>query len=160
MSCVLYQGSIKSNAHLSHLVRQTFSNWRKAVEVFDRHTEMDYHKQSIILLDNLARFEQKRRSFLIIFSQIFFRVLNNQQPSIVTRVSNERQLVISENRAYLKAIIETLMVCGQQEIALRGHTGSGSLQSEVFGNDGNFRAMLRYRLQGEGDGSNTPTVNG
>jgi hypothetical protein len=44
------------NVRASSLVREPFSNWRKAVEMFDRHAEADYHKHTIILYDNLLRF--------------------------------------------------------------------------------------------------------
>jgi hypothetical protein len=48
----------------------------------------------------------------------------------------------------LRPIIESVVFCGQQEIALRGHRDYGSiLESNVDNNDGNFRALLRFRLQ-------------
>ncbi|CAF4804292.1 unnamed protein product [Rotaria magnacalcarata] len=57
---------------------------------------------------------------------------------------------IKENRARLRPIIETIIFCGKQNIALRGHRDDGHKIEEngVFSaNDGNFRALLQYRIQ-------------
>ncbi|CAF1397023.1 unnamed protein product [Rotaria magnacalcarata] len=62
------------------------------------------------------------------------------------RAQNE----IKENRARLRPIIETIIFCGKQNIALRGHRDDGNKIEEngIFSaNDGNFRALLQYRIQ-------------
>jgi hypothetical protein len=52
------------------------------------------------------------------------------------------------NRERLVPIIQTVLFCGQQELALRGHRDGGALSLFSFTeNDGNFRAALRLRLQ-------------
>jgi len=50
-------------------------------------------------------------------------------------------------------IIETVMFCGRQELALRGHDDAGVIESLTMQshNDGNFRALLRYRASGGDD---------
>ena len=52
-----------------------------------------------------------------------------------------------DNRRRITPIIETIILCGRQGIPLRGHRDSGPLTLESEGdiNDGNFRALLRYR---------------
>jgi len=51
-----------------------------------------------------------------------------------------------KNRAKLKPIIQTIRLCGRQQIALRGHEDSGRISlDEPKNNDGNFRCLLRYR---------------
>ena len=50
-------------------------------------------------------------------------------------------------------IIETIILCGRQSIPLRGHRDSGPLtfgsekNLEDNNNDGNLRALLRYRMK-------------
>lgn len=57
---------------------------------------------------------------------------------------------IHENRDKLFSIIETIKLCGRQELALRGTNDSGPLSAndlEPVINDGNFRTLLRMRMQ-------------
>ena len=44
--------------------------------------------------------------------------------SVANRLDAARSQLITKNRHYLKTILEVLMVCSQQEIALRGHDES------------------------------------
>lgn len=56
---------------------------------------------------------------------------------------------IKMNRKILSSVIETIIVCGRQEISLRGHRDSGViLLNTPHENDGNFRSLLRYRMNG------------
>lgn len=54
-----------------------------------------------------------------------------------------------ENRKLIRPVIESILVCGRQGLALRGHKDSGplSIEEEPIENDGNFRAILRYGLK-------------
>lgn len=64
----------------------------------------------------------------------------------------ERRSQVMKNRAALKPIVETLLLAGRQNMALRGHRDSGPIAtdgSEPEINDGNFRALLRYRMRGD-----------
>ncbi|CAH1108384.1 unnamed protein product [Psylliodes chrysocephalus] len=53
------------------------------------------------------------------------------------------------NRAILASIIDSIVFfCGQQEMALSGHRDSEKLTLEdTTANDGNLRALLRYRIR-------------
>ena len=56
-----------------------------------------------------------------------------------------------QNRSILKSIVETVLLCARQNIAFRGNLECGPIctdGSEPEHNDGNFRALLRYRLKG------------
>jgi hypothetical protein len=58
-----------------------------------------------------------------------------------------RQAVL-KNREKLRSIVDTILLCGRQNLALRGHRDSGRIQvEEPDENDGNFRALLRYRMR-------------
>ena len=55
------------------------------------------------------------------------------------------------NRSIMVPIIDTILTCGQQNIALRGNREEGAVDSkgiEPKSNDGNFRSLLRYRIRG------------
>ena len=55
------------------------------------------------------------------------------------------------NRSILVPIIDTILTCGRQNIALRGNREEGAVDSkgiEPKSNDGNFRSLLRYRIRG------------
>ena len=55
------------------------------------------------------------------------------------------------NHSILVPIIDTILICGRQNIALRGNREEGAVDSkgiEPKSNDGNFRSLLRYRIRG------------
>lgn len=54
----------------------------------------------------------------------------------------------------MRPIIETILLCGRQGIALMGHTDSGPIDlSSLFlsNNEGNFRVILKYVLMNSKD---------
>ena len=58
--------------------------------------------------------------------------------SVANRLDAARFQLITKNQHYLKKILEVLMVCSQQEIALRGHD-----ESMKSLNKGNFLEILK-----------------
>jgi len=68
----------------------------------------------------------------------------------VDRASSEQA---AENRRRLAPIVNTILFCGRQNIALRGHRDDGSLlqddggqdETSIVRNEGNFRALLKFR---------------
>jgi len=74
---------------------------------------------------------------------------------IKTSLDCARNQQIVEHRQRIKPIVETVILCGRQNIALRGHRDdgmlpvtSGSNESRCLTNEGNFRALLQYRIDG------------
>lgn len=72
-------------------------------------------------------------------------------------MDSSRKLKVIENRQKIKPIIEGIILCGRQEIALRGHRDHGKIdvdfESET--NIGNFREILKYRARGDVELKNT-----
>jgi len=70
--------------------------------------------------------------------------------NVVERMSSARSQQVEINRRGLASIIDTVKLCGRQNIALRGHRDSGVLENpskfETLKNEGNFRALLRFRI--------------
>ena len=66
-------------------------------------------------------------------------IINLQKGTgISERLDSARAERIKQNRHYLKSVIEILLLCSQQEIALRGHR-----ESELSANRGNFLEILK-----------------
>ena len=55
---------------------------------------------------------------------------------------------VEENRLKIRSIAETVIFCGRQGIALRGHRDDRpSVEEDPNGNHGNFLALLQFRVQ-------------
>ncbi|CAG9814672.1 unnamed protein product [Phaedon cochleariae] len=80
----------------------------------------------------------------------FLRTYRQPQSEVVNLLSSQRMRQVEENRARLRPIIESILFLGRQNISLRGHRDDGNLlsdeQSEIS-NEGNFRALLNFRIQ-------------
>jgi len=110
------------------LINVQFSDWKHALETFKDHAQKAYHKDACLKADN------------------FQMVLRNKMEAISLRLDSEKKRQVEENREKLKSIIATLIFCGRQELALRGDIDSGPVTlNEPTHNDGNFRALLRFR---------------
>ncbi|XP_011859000.1 PREDICTED: uncharacterized protein LOC105556511, partial [Vollenhovia emeryi] len=131
--CVLFARDCAgkgSHQQLKSLVTQPLNKWKDALSDFKRHGESQYHKECMILADN------------------FLRVFKKLQPDIISQIDTGRLTLIAENRTKLIPIIETIKLCGRQELALRGTCDLGPIKindPEPEINDGNFRAILRMR---------------
>ncbi|CAI6376745.1 unnamed protein product [Macrosiphum euphorbiae] len=66
-------------------------------------------------------------------------------------IQTERMKQVLENRQNIKPIIEAIMLCGRQNMPLRGHIDWGRLHVDdnLQNNQGNFREIIRYRAQGD-----------
>lgn len=132
--CVLFLtnevGKSKSQA-TGKLVSQPFDDWKHALELFNYHSNLQYHKSSIEVYTNLNNIENKSRV------------------SIHNILDKKRQEEVLKNRERLGSIIKTVLFCGRQGIPLRGHLDYGplNLNEEPDHNEGNFRALLRFRAE-------------
>ncbi|KAL4144132.1 hypothetical protein QTP88_006359 [Uroleucon formosanum] len=119
------------NQKLGFLSIEPFNNWKKAKEVFNKHSSLEYHKTAALKAD----------SFLNVFSK--------KQKSIVDALDDDRSKQIINNRKRLLPIVECIILCGKQEIALRGHRDFGPIDfiSASAKNEGNFREILKYKVK-------------
>ena len=75
---------------------------------------------------------------------------DNASNDVRNLISQARMQEILRNRSALKTVIETVQFCALQNIPLRGHRDDGPLNPsgcEPPFNDGNFRALLRFRVR-------------
>ena len=76
--------------------------------------------------------------------EAFMKVMTQKQPSIQQQLREITQETIANNRKKLYSIIETILLCGRQNIALRGHRDSSTDLER--NSDGNFWALLQFRV--------------
>lgn len=129
--CSLFSstGGGRGSQTLGVLVKKPFCRWKDAVEEFNGHENTSYHKDSIVEAENWLRVEK------------------GKQPSVERQQNSALRQQITENRKSIIPIIETIIFCGRQGIALRAHRDHGdlNLKSNPTENEGNFRALLRFR---------------
>lgn len=119
-----------SHQRVGVLVKQPFRRWKDAKEIFRNHQKLEYHKTSSLRADEFLSVAEKRRD------------------DVATQVDEDRKKQIYENRARLCSIVDSLMLCGRQGISLRGTDDAGPVGLEdPTHNDGNFRALLRFRAR-------------
>lgn len=111
-------------------VAKPYIKWAVAKEAFKRHSEAEYHKDCVAVAEN------------------FVSVMTNRCPNITLQLDNALKKQTESNRRRLVPLIETIIFCGRQEIALRGTDDAGPLGlTEPERNDGNYRALLRMRMR-------------
>ena len=113
------------------LVKVGFTNWKKALQKFEQHHLSTYHKNAIVDSTHLKS------------------TIEGDVKSIHSIIDTVRDRQARENVARIKPILKTLILCGRQGLALRGHRDSGELDllAEPQKNEGNFRAILRARVE-------------
>lgn len=67
----------------------------------------------------------------------FVSVMRGETPDIASKLSNKYALLIDKNRAILRSIIEIIILCGKQNLPLRGHTEDEST----------FMALINFRAR-------------
>ncbi|KAL4119484.1 hypothetical protein QTP88_012291 [Uroleucon formosanum] len=117
-----YCNFIKTSCHIDILFDQ--SNREKSIQIQHEH---EYNKQVI---------------------KIFMDTAYTLARGVLTGGGMKQK---KENRLNLLPIIKCVMLCGRQELALRGHKDAGPIcfktESEPYINEGNFRAILKYKAK-------------
>jgi len=100
-----------------------FRTWGKATERFSTHQKSNSHKEALCKV-------------------IGYKQSLTSSGNIIGLIDKNHCKVVSDNRNYLKNILETLLYCAKQGIAIRGHEeDSKSL------NKGNFIELLTIRAK-------------
>ena len=83
-------------------------------------------------------------------AEAFISVMSKKQLPVDQQLSRARAVTIEKNRQLLKSIADTVIFCGRQGIALRGHRDSMKkldLDEVTKTNPGNFLALLKFRAE-------------
>ena len=108
LSCVLFArpGSGYHGSNPGVLVSRALTNFKKAMDTLKAHAQKSYHKAAIVQAEE------------------FRKTMSGQQPDIQQRLSNALSDRIALNRQKLSSIMKTVLLCGRQNIVLRGHRDS------------------------------------
>ena len=75
--------------------------------------------------------------------------MSGRRESVAIQLREGLRDTIQKNRQKLHSIVETIVLCGRQNIPLRGHRDSGADVEDAQSastNHGNFWALLNFRI--------------
>lgn len=123
-----------NDVKLGKLVVNPMVTYKKAVEILKNHSNAEYHKRNTVLYHNFCMTHEGKAN------------------SVVASMNAAEKKTIEENRRKLIPIIKTVILCGAQNLPLRGHRDDGIIETtgNCFG-EGNFRALLKFRVDAGDD---------
>lgn len=110
------------------LVATPFTNFRKATGkdgILTSHETLQYHNDAMMA------------------GSEFKGCLNNPEQTVPFMISASNQSQYEINIHILRSIVDTVMLCGKQNISLRGHRDTFSDDTLTVSNKGNFLAILQ-----------------
>ena len=79
---------------------------------------------------------------------MFIACMQKHDLRIENRLISQRNKHVIENQQKLRPIAETIIFCGRQAIALRGHRDdAASIHNDPTTNHGNLSALLQFRIE-------------
>ena len=127
--CVLF-GKVHDGQPLGVLVSRPLANFRKATEILKDH---------FVGKDGNGKLSHKRT---VADSITFISHMEGKAQPVNIMLDRAMAQQIEENRLKLKSILKTVILCGRQNISLRGHRDDSNSSST---NKGNFLALLEFR---------------
>lgn len=94
----------------------------------EKHASREYHKKAVLNAND------------------FLKNYDNPNLNVINQADTGRKNIMKENRARLLPIIKTIIFLGKQNIPFRGHRDDGVLENNSAVNEGNFRALLKFRI--------------
>ena len=136
--CVLFgQAAYSVHSFDVSLIRRPLTNFKKASDKLREHFEG--------IGSGSAR---KYHLHAVEKAETFKAVMEHKLTPVDQQLSKGRSLTIAKNRKMLKSIVETVIFCGRQGIALRGHRDDWKhIEEAPQSNPGNFLALLRFRVE-------------
>ncbi|XP_053398293.1 zinc finger MYM-type protein 1-like [Mercenaria mercenaria] len=95
------------------------SDWSNIKKIIEKHENSVYHAHQEIGADN------------------FLAVMRGEKKDIECSIATQYNVLVEKNRLILTAIVDTIVFCGRQNIALRGH------EDDM----GNFKALLKFQAK-------------
>ncbi|XP_050546050.1 zinc finger MYM-type protein 1-like [Daktulosphaira vitifoliae] len=127
--CVIFNKTEGGSQVLGNFSLKPFKIWYKAIEKFNIHEKCNYHLKAVEEYQNIVAIEA------------------GKQDSIDLQLNKASKMQKELNRKIIIPVIESVVFCGRQGIALRGHRDFGMLTTEnPIENDGNFRALMRFHM--------------
>lgn len=112
--CFLFSpgGAGKQGLPLGRLVRVKYSDWKHALEDYNKHQLTTYHANCKLDAEN------------------FLAIRLGQKNTIVNDIDKSVSERIAENCCLLNPVIKTVLFCGRQGLPLRGHRDGGPINTE------------------------------
>ncbi|CAC5419618.1 unnamed protein product [Mytilus coruscus] len=120
--CVLFA----TDHNLGQFVKKPVQNWVKAKGECKSHEKTKYHQTALLRAQDFTHTHDKPAS----------GIDARADTAIAKRVDKNRQILMS--------IGSTIVICGRQNIALRGHRENNFLDE---GNKGNFLELVKFRME-------------
>ena len=83
--------------------------------------------------------------------ELFLDCMQNKQSTVLQQIQDANTAKIKRNRQVLASICETVLFCGKQGIAFRGHRDDAKYLEDSETNPGNFQALLKFRMESGDD---------
>ena len=116
-------------ARLKKLFTEPYTYWASACSRFKDHEQRSaVHIVSVLIMEN---FRQR---------------MEHQQRSVTEAANKVVREGINSNRAKIKSIVKTVVLCGQQNLALTGHRDDAKHYDDPLNNPGNFQVLLNFRI--------------
>ena len=131
LPCVAFGKSIGTHNYASQLISEPFTRLNGAPSRWAKHERSEHHKTAVAVL------------------QSFLGSWDKQHRRIDNIIDAKRKDTIMKKK--LLPIIKIVVLCGRQNIALRGHRDNSAHKSEVGKNPGNFQALLDFRMDSGDD---------
>lgn len=127
--CVLFGKKVGGvgDQNLGSFVTKPYTDWKKAIEKCQTHSSKTYHCNAVVQMELRRVVEQ------------------GKQLPVNLQINEQNKKIIEENKNKLRPIIETILLCGRQGLPLRGNSHYVDIREQPVSNEGNFRALLRYR---------------
>ena len=114
-----------------------FTNFKKASELLGKH----FHG-----IGNSKGHKTHQNALHV--ANMFIKAMEDSSARIENQLSILHSKKVTENRLKLRSIAETIILCGRQGIAFRGHRDDRlSVEENPNSNHGNFLALLQFRIQ-------------
>lgn len=128
------EGGFQKNTPLGVLVTKplvNFKNLSGRAGDLQTHCDSKYHKDAVGA------------------GKDFLKNFKNPTLQVTSQISETYRKQVQENIERLMPIVKTIIFCGKQNIPLRGHRDDGQLLTGSLPsqNEGNFRALLRFRVE-------------
>ena len=115
-------------ANTGTLVSFVMTKFHKANELLKEHSKKKYYNDALLQAENLIK------------------MMHFPEKAISSVIESLRVAQIEYNRKVLRSIVSSVIFCGKQNVALRGHMESSTDNSSK--NRGNFLALLDFRAEG------------
>ena len=124
--CILF-GIGSDNRDLGVLVSRPLTNFKKATDELKANAEKASHLDAVTSAD------------------LFLKVMSGKQPPVHQQTSIALANRVAANKKRLVFIVKTILLCGRQTFALKGHDDSTkTTEAQPTSNPENFKALLQF----------------